>query len=46
MASFTPDDLSALVDADHGLLSPRIFQDPAIYQQELERVFTRSSSCW
>ena len=43
MPSFTPADLAALVDADHGLLSPRIFQDPAIYQQELERVFTR---CW
>ncbi len=43
MSAFSPADLAALVDADHGLLSPRIFQDRDIYQQELERLFTR---CW
>ena len=43
MSSLSTADLAALVDADHGLLSPRIFQDRDIYRQELERLFTR---CW
>ena len=32
-----------LVDADRGLVSRRIFIEPDIYQQELERIFAR---CW
>jgi phenylpropionate dioxygenase-like ring-hydroxylating dioxygenase large terminal subunit len=36
-------DLSGLVDTDHGLISRRIFIEPEIYAQELERVFAR---CW
>ena len=32
-------DLRELVDADTGLISPRIFSDPAIYDQELEQIF-------
>jgi 3-phenylpropionate/trans-cinnamate dioxygenase subunit alpha len=36
-------DMSRLVDADNGLISRRIFIEPEIYQQELERVFAR---CW
>ena len=31
MSTATPAELAALVDADHGLLSPRIFQDQALY---------------
>ncbi|MBV9248609.1 MAG: aromatic ring-hydroxylating dioxygenase subunit alpha [Acetobacteraceae bacterium] len=34
---------SGLVDADHGLISRRIFNDPGIYQDELRNVFAR---CW
>jgi hypothetical protein len=35
--------LNRLVDADHGLVSRRIFIEPEIYQQELHRIFAR---CW
>ena len=36
-------DTLGLVDAENGLVSRRIFIEPDIYQQELERVFAR---CW
>ena len=36
-------DLGHLVDADRGLISRRIFIEPEIYEQELERIFAR---CW
>jgi 3-phenylpropionate/trans-cinnamate dioxygenase alpha subunit len=36
-------DMLRLVDNDNGLLSRRIFIEPEIYRQELERVFAR---CW
>jgi len=36
-------DISELVDTDRGLISRRIFNDPDIYQQELQTVFAR---CW
>lgn len=36
-------DVKALVDADHGLVSRRIFIEQDIYEQELERIFAR---CW
>jgi phenylpropionate dioxygenase-like ring-hydroxylating dioxygenase large terminal subunit len=32
-----------LVDADHGMISRRIFVEPEIYETELERIFAR---CW
>src|SRR5690242_2571023 len=32
-----------LVDSENGLVSRRIFVDPDIYRQELERIFAR---CW
>src|SRR6201981_2027209 len=35
--------MNQLVDSDSGLLSRRIFIEPEIYQQELERIFAR---CW
>ena len=35
-------DLGHLVDADRGLISRRIFIEPEIYEQELERIFARS----
>jgi phenylpropionate dioxygenase-like ring-hydroxylating dioxygenase large terminal subunit len=36
-------DVNSLVDADKGLVSRRIFIEPEIYEQELERIFAR---CW
>jgi 3-phenylpropionate/trans-cinnamate dioxygenase subunit alpha len=36
-------DLNALVDADRGLISRRIFIEQGIYEQELEQIFAR---CW
>ena len=36
-------DIKGLVDTQAGLLSRRIFIEPGIYQQELERIFAR---CW
>ena len=36
-------DIGRLVDNANGLLSRRIFIEPEIYQQELERIFAR---CW
>ena len=36
-------EVQGLVDADRGLVSRRIFIEPEIYQQELERIFAR---CW
>jgi nitrite reductase/ring-hydroxylating ferredoxin subunit len=36
-------DIQALVDADRGLISRRIFIEEEIYRQELERIFAR---CW
>ena len=35
--------VTSLVDTDRGLISPRIFSEPDIYQEELERIFAR---CW
>jgi 3-phenylpropionate/trans-cinnamate dioxygenase alpha subunit len=35
--------MGRLVDAENGLVSRRIFIEPEIYQQELERIFAR---CW
>ncbi len=36
-------DIKRLVDAEHGLVSRRIFIEPEIYEQELARIFAR---CW
>jgi phenylpropionate dioxygenase-like ring-hydroxylating dioxygenase large terminal subunit len=36
-------DLAGLVDGERGLLSRRIFIEPAIYEQELHQIFAR---CW
>ena len=34
---------AGLVDAEHGLISRRIFIEPEIYEAELQRIFAR---CW
>ena len=36
-------DIADLVDADRGLIGRRIFIEPEIYDQELQRIFAR---CW
>lgn len=36
-------DITSVVDADKGLINPRIFSDADIYGQELEQIFAR---CW
>ncbi len=36
-------EVNSLVDPDNGIISPRIFADPGIYQEELEQIFAR---CW
>ncbi len=36
-------DVNTLVDLDKGLISPRIFSEESIYQEELEQIFAR---CW
>ncbi|MBV9202145.1 MAG: Rieske 2Fe-2S domain-containing protein, partial [Alphaproteobacteria bacterium] len=36
-------EMDRLVDGERGLLSRRIFIEPEIYEQELERIFAR---CW
>ncbi|MCH7606917.1 MAG: aromatic ring-hydroxylating dioxygenase subunit alpha [Chloroflexi bacterium] len=35
--------VTSLVDTDRGLISPRVFIEQDIYQEELERIFAR---CW
>ena len=36
-------DVNRLVDLERGLISPRIFSDESIYQEELQQIFAR---CW
>jgi phenylpropionate dioxygenase-like ring-hydroxylating dioxygenase large terminal subunit len=36
-------ELASLIDTDRGLISRRIFIEPEIYQEELQRIFAR---CW
>ena len=36
-------DVASLVDTERGLISPRIFSEQGIYQEELEQIFAR---CW
>ena len=35
--------VNSLVDAERGLISPRIFSEESIYREELEQIFAR---CW
>lgn len=35
-------DVRALYDTERGVLSPRVFSDQAVYELEMERLFTRS----
>ena len=35
--------VNTLVDAERGLISPRIFSEHDIYQEELQQIFAR---CW
>ena len=35
--------VNSLVDIERGLISPRIFSEQDIYQEELEQIFAR---CW
>src|SRR5438093_8412352 len=42
-AGMTAMDVHSLIDVERGLLDRRIFSEPAIYEQELERIFAR---CW
>ena len=32
-------DVASLVDIDRGLISPRIFNEQGIYEEELEQIF-------
>ena len=41
--SLMANDYAGLVDSEGGLLSRRIFIEPAIYEQELQQIFAR---CW
>jgi len=41
-ALFSPMDVSGLIDADGGFVDRAIYSDPALYQQELRRVFAPS----
>lgn len=43
MTRWTPDELCGLFDEVGGTLDARVFQDPALYELELERIFGR---CW
>ena len=36
-------EVKGLIDAEHGLVSRRIFVEQDIYEQELEQIFAR---CW
>ena len=36
-------EIKELVDTERGLISPRVFIEQDIYEQELERIFAR---CW
>ena len=37
------ENVDALVDAERGLISPRIFGEESIYREEMEQIFAR---CW